>query len=151
MLLAFLILYLLACLAKGLLNNKLFILIASSMLILTVVYVLSLYVEDYHQMRKANAEYSLLKETFLPGMEKDEVLNKLNGHGYEHLENRFGRAGVYYSLNSDDIIVGLKSGGDTSLRIIFHVTRYPFVFQYPSSIKLLFDDDNKLKSLNMYL
>jgi len=125
-------------------DKRFFIGMIAFLLIPLILYVSYLYYEDYYQMRKAQKEYSLLKDALLPGMDRSEVLKKLreNGYGYYGYKEE--------EFRSNDRVTVHLSYKSTSLSsydyLAYLFTGCHINFQRPHYVELNFNDD-KLVSI----
>jgi len=89
--------------------KRAFLWIAFLLPILLILFITALYYEDYSEMRKSRAEYTMLKEMFPKGMDKDEFLNKLKENGYLYNDRYRPWRGSYFETNTGDVVLYLKT------------------------------------------
>lgn len=107
------------------------------------------YADDLYEMWKSNKEYSMLKEALWLGMERDEVFNKLNRHGYVYSESGYRGSGsyYYYEKNFDNLYVYFKSlkWPPPTIHTIAYLSQYIIGYyialDYPVSVTLRFNND----------
>jgi len=109
---------------------------------------LGLYCADYYSVQKAKEEHGVLRSNISPGMDRSEVLNKLEEYGYKLCGKYGGFRGTFETKN-DEIKLYFKSA--TRPFIIFGIIDYysgcRVALTYREGVTFCFDDD-KLTAVN---